>query len=65
MPFALDLHKGDRLGVYDAPINLEPVPRVLVGVDPLYPAAADAPIVVLRNVGTVRVIPAASDAVPS
>jgi hypothetical protein len=60
-PFTLDLHEGDRFSVLDAPIYLEPVPRTLVGVDPLYPAAANAPIVVVRDVGTIRIIPASGD----
>jgi hypothetical protein len=53
----LDLRKGDRIGLHDDGVFLEPSPPALVGLHMLYTPAADEPITVLRDAGRTRFTP--------
>lgn len=56
-PLVLHLHRGDRIGVSENAVNLAPAAPVLIGLRPFYPPDGNAPIVVLRDVGAVRISP--------
>ena len=60
-PLVLDLRAGDEIGVSGNGVYLTPADSNLVDLDMLFPDAADAPIVVLRDVGRVRVLPVLSE----
>jgi hypothetical protein len=60
-PVVVRLHAGDVLGVYSNAVYLEPVGSLLVGLHPLFTPSGTNPVVVLRDVGAVRVIPTAGN----
>jgi hypothetical protein len=57
-PLVLDLRTGDRIGLFDNGVFIAPVGNPLVGPPLLFTDSGDAPIVVLREVGPVRLTPA-------
>jgi hypothetical protein len=56
-PLVLELRRGDRLGVLDNGVYATPADGALVGQPLLLVDSADAPVVVVRDVGRVRFTP--------
>jgi hypothetical protein len=56
-PMVLDLHRGDRLGVFDNGVYAAPADGSLVGLRLLLVDSSHAPVVVVRDVGRVRFTP--------
>ncbi len=59
----VNLRKGDRIGLYDNGVFLEPSPPDLIGPRLLFTPESDQPIGVLRDVGPTRATPAARGSV--
>jgi hypothetical protein len=62
-PLILDLHNGDKIGVSQGSVYLEPTTDALVGPTMFFGPAADTTIVALRNVGRTTIIPQPAGAV--
>ncbi len=60
-PVVMELHQGDALGVFSNAVYVEPVGSALVGIRPLFTPSATRAVTVLRDVGSVRVIPLAGN----